>query len=93
MYGVLKQEYSLYFKWMLKRPQLIALGKEIRRRREALGLSQDNMAYEHGFSRTYYSAVERGEHNVTFINLLRIAKALKAPLSELIQKIEKPFLK
>ena len=41
------------------------LGKAFRKRREALGFSQESYADEIGMHRTYYSAIERGEKNPT----------------------------
>jgi len=57
-------------------PSLVALGEAIRQRRLKLGLSQEGLALEVGLDRSYVGGVERGEHNVAVINLLRIAEAL-----------------
>jgi transcriptional regulator with XRE-family HTH domain len=48
----------------------------MRRLRAARGLSQEALAYESGMNRTYLSAVERSERNVSIDNIGRIAKAL-----------------
>ena len=61
----------------------VALGNEIRNRREALGFSQESFAAEVGVHRTYLGAIERGERNPSLRNLLRIAEALDCSLSEL----------
>ena len=52
-------------------------GKRIRKRRLELGISQEKLADLAGLHRTYVGSVERGERNVSFLNILRLAKALK----------------
>lgn len=65
---------------------LLRLGHVIRRERKALNLSQEAFADEVGIDRAHMGRIERGERNVTFLNLLRIAKALgKLPSSILTQ--------
>jgi transcriptional regulator with XRE-family HTH domain len=49
----------------------------MRRLRAARKLSQEALAYECGINRTYLSAVERAERNVSIDNIARIAKGLK----------------
>lgn len=66
---------------------LRALGIVIRRRREALGLSQEDLASRAGVHRTYMGSAERGERNVAVVNLERIARALELPLAELFREV------
>jgi transcriptional regulator with XRE-family HTH domain len=49
----------------------------MRRLRAARGLSQEALAHECGINRTYLSAVERAERNVSIDNIARVAKGLK----------------
>lgn len=49
----------------------------IRHHRKALGVSQQNFAYDIEMDRTYFSAIERGERNVSIDNIERIAVGLK----------------
>ena len=65
------------------------LGKVVRAERAALGFSQESFAHEVGLHRTYVGAIERGEQNVSIINLARIANALRTPLSRLVALAEK----
>lgn len=65
-----------------------ALGATIRRRRKALGLSQEALADAVCIHRTYIGSVERGERNVSVQNLALIAAALGWRLSELITNAE-----
>lgn len=60
------------------------LGQAIRRRREALGHSQDSMADAMRMHRAYYSAIERGEKNLTIKTVERLARAVRARVSELM---------
>jgi transcriptional regulator with XRE-family HTH domain len=48
----------------------------MRRLRAARGLSQEALAHECGINRTYLSAVERAERNISIDNIARIAKGL-----------------
>ena len=66
---------------------LVFLGEKIRARREQLELSQESLADECGFDRTYISMLERGRRNPAFLNLVRLAEGLKLPLSTLIKGI------
>jgi len=69
-------------------PKLRAFGAAVRRRRESLGLSQERLAEHAGLHRTYVGGVERGERNVSLVNILRIAKALKTTASDLLESVE-----
>ena len=62
-------------------------GRAIRKRREQTGLSQEEFADRCGLHRTYMGAIERGERNVSLINLEKIARAFKISLSELFRGI------
>lgn len=56
----------------------------VRRRRLALGLSQESLAELAGVHRTYVGMLERGEKNVTIYNIERIALALELQPQELL---------
>lgn len=64
-------------------------GKNMRKRREHVGVSQEWIAELSGLHRTYIGAVERGERNITLLNAERIAEALETTVSELVA-FEKP---
>lgn len=63
-----------------------ALGEAIRKRREALGLSQESFADLIEMHRAYYGAIERGGRNLTLRSLLRVAQGLDASPSELFRE-------
>lgn len=57
-------------------PVLIALGEAVRRTRTGMGLSQEALAIDADLDRSYVGGIERGEHNLTVMNLMKIAQAL-----------------
>ncbi len=59
-----------------KDPELVALGKRIYARREAAGLTQEALAHAADLHWTYVGQIERGERNLTYKNLLKLAKGL-----------------
>ena len=66
-------------------PALVALGAAVRELRSVQGLSQEGLAHEICLDRSYVGGIERGEHNLTLINLLKIADRLGIELSELLK--------
>jgi transcriptional regulator with XRE-family HTH domain len=58
-------------------------GKKVRELRLAGGYSQESLAFECGLHRTYIGCIERGEKNITIVNIGRIAKALKVEINQL----------
>ena len=53
-----------------------SLGIVIKRRRESLALSQDQLGLRSDLHRTYISDVERGERNLSFDSIYSLAKGL-----------------
>lgn len=51
-------------------------GERIRQIRKNNGLSQEALALACGLDRTYIGGVERGERNISLINIYKIASAL-----------------
>ena len=66
-----------------------SLGRVIREKRSKLGFSQDGFAAEIGVHRTYMGGIERGERNVSLVNLNLIATGLGLSLAELFKLAEK----
>ena len=56
----------------------------LREMRMAKGLSQEALADEAGLHRTYVGSVERGERNISLVNVERLAKALGMTVCELL---------
>lgn len=71
----------------MKDPNLVKLGGNIRIHRELIGLSQEQLAVRAGLHRTYLGGVERGERNISILNLVRISAALGVKLTMLVDGI------
>lgn len=61
------------------------VGRNVRRFRDELGLSQEQLAVETELHRTYISGVERGVRNPTVLVVDRLARALNVPPYVLMQ--------
>lgn len=61
-------------------------GAAIRHRREALNYSQDSFADAIGMHRAQYSALERGETNMTVVTLARLAYGLDTDIATLAKQ-------
>jgi transcriptional regulator with XRE-family HTH domain len=66
-----------------KTPALISIGKQIRALRKARHFSQESFANEANINRGYYGTIERGEANLTALNLIKIARALNTDVGAL----------
>ena len=67
--------------------ELRELGCRIRSARTVLGFSQEELAYESDIDRSYLGGVERGERNITFKVLCKIAAALKSDVAALTKDL------
>jgi transcriptional regulator with XRE-family HTH domain len=67
---------------------LIRFGQEVRRRREAQDISQEELADRAGLHRNYIGYVERAEANATVTSVIKIARALKLRPSELLREMK-----
>ena len=68
-----------------KEQTMARFGARLRRLRKAIKLSQEKVALKAGIDRSYYGEIERGEHNVALINIVRIAGALEVETAELFR--------
>jgi transcriptional regulator with XRE-family HTH domain len=59
------------------------LGLRIRNRREEQGLTQEGLGARCQLHRTFIGSVERGERNISVLNLRVIARALRVTLESL----------
>lgn len=64
-------------------PYLDILGQRIRAKRRELGLSQEGLAHEAGLDRSYVGRIERGEHNLTFVALVKLCRAMRCDVATL----------
>jgi len=58
-------------------------GKKIREERLKIGLSQEALAFKAGLHRTYIGMIERGEKNITLLNIYKLSKALEIDIYKL----------
>jgi transcriptional regulator with XRE-family HTH domain len=63
------------------------LGARVRELRQRKKLSQEALADACGLHRTYIGAVERGERNVSLLNIVVIARALGVKPADLLEGI------
>jgi len=66
----------------MKREILIKFGNKVRKERDKLELSQEELAAKAGVHRTYIGMIERAEKNITLENIEKVAKALGLKLSD-----------
>lgn len=59
-------------------------GAHIRAIRQGKRFSQESLAHACGLDRTYIGGIERGERNVSLINIYKVAKALGVAPKELL---------
>jgi len=60
-------------------------GEAVRVTRERSGYSQERFARHSGLDRSYFAAIERGEFNVSFDTIIKIATALDTKPSALLR--------
>lgn len=72
-------------------PELIAFGQAVRKHRKALGYSQEAFGDVCGIDRSYMGGIERGEHNLALINILKIIRALQLKPSIFFREIDDSF--
>jgi len=65
---------------------LRALGAAIRAIRKERGVSQEELSYLCKIDRSHMGRIERGERNVAFRNIMRIARGLTCPPSEIFRR-------
>lgn len=60
------------------------VGENVRRTRQAAGMTQEEFAERSGFSQQYISDLERGRRNPTVVSLYEMATALGASVADLV---------
>jgi transcriptional regulator with XRE-family HTH domain len=73
----------------IQSPAHAAFGRAVRELRARRGMSQEQLAIAADIHRNYVGAIERGEINVTFKNLLKLRDGLGIELTELILVYER----
>ena len=73
---------------MNENSNLKIFGENIKKLRLLKKLSQEEFAYRAGLDRTYIGGVERGERNLSLINIIKIADALSMDVKDLFDDIK-----
>ena len=81
--------HSYTFVPMKKDKHLVKLGNQIREVRKSKNLSQEQLAYDAGIDRSYMGSIERGERNVGFLTLVKIADCLGSDVGKFTNGIPK----
>jgi len=81
--------HSNIFIAVRKSKNLIELGNQIREARKKKGLSQEELAFDAGVDRSYIGGIERGERNVSFLTLVKIAESLACDVAKFTKGIPK----
>jgi len=72
-----------------KDPLFTTFGEVVRRRRKALGYSQEAFGDACGIDRSYMGRIERGEHNPTLGSVMKIIDTLGVAPSEFFREFDK----
>ena len=71
----------------MDRDPRVQFGANLRKKRLALGLSQEKFAEKADLHWTYIGGIERGERNLSLVNIVKIARALNITPSELLKNV------
>jgi hypothetical protein len=63
---------------------MITFGRNVQKTRQALGISQEELAFRAGLHRTYIGMVERAERSISLQNAKKIADALNVNIDTLL---------
>jgi transcriptional regulator with XRE-family HTH domain len=66
----------------------LAFGRAVREVRVERGFSQEVFAARVKLDRSYFGAIERGEYNVSYLTVLKIARGLGIHPAELMERAE-----
>jgi transcriptional regulator with XRE-family HTH domain len=67
----------------VKNELLTTFGKKIKKLRIQKNWSQERLAEETDFHRTYIGMIERGERNLSLLNIQKFADAFNLPIEDL----------
>ena len=62
-------------------------GRKVKERRNLLRISQEDLARDAHLHWSYISSVERGQRNISLINIAKLAKALNCHMKEFFPEL------
>jgi len=62
----------------------VLFGRRLAQLRQQKGWSQETLSLESGIARSYLGGVERGQRNISLINICKLADALSVAAGELL---------
>nr|WP_205908528.1 helix-turn-helix transcriptional regulator [Corynebacterium ammoniagenes] len=65
------------------------VGNRVRSARKEKGLSQEGLAHLSGLHRTYVSSIERGERNLSVLNLLTLTTVLEVDAATIVSSLKR----
>jgi len=65
-----------------------AFARALREVRKETGVSQEDLAFESSYHRTYIGQLERGKMNPSLRTILSIAAVLNVPAAEIVRRVE-----
>ena len=68
---------------------LVKFGQRVRELRVAAGFTQESLAEASDLHPNYVGRVERGERNVSLLNIAAIARALHVTVSDLLRGVDR----
>lgn len=71
----------------MRNEYLRKFGSNLKKIRKDKNLSQETLGLEVGLHRTYIGMLERGEKNISLLNIIKISKTLNIRIEELCRDI------
>lgn len=71
-------------------PAAAEFGARVRQRRQELGKTLEQLAADSDVHWSFLGQVERGQRNLTFHNILKVAEALAVDPAELVRGLKAP---
>jgi transcriptional regulator with XRE-family HTH domain len=72
-------------KFKMSKSILEKFGENVRKKRVALKMSQQELGNVADLHRTYIGMIERAEKNITLLNIEKIAEALNVKIAQLLE--------
>jgi len=63
----------------------VRFGQRLAQLRRERGLSQEELAFRAGLHRTYVSSAERGQRNVSLVNIEKLCRALDTSIADVFR--------